>query len=223
MSSSWWDIGDWGGRIGNDLALYQIACPFCFQQGNFTLTHREFKEHPRTKKILYYDIYNCGNCGNYLMVFWSAATSGGHTGIHDYRMVPWPKKIEKYPDHWPEDVGRSWLQAHGSLDGENWDAAAMMARTAVQLATRYHNATGNNLKQEIDSLADSGVLPPIMREWSHEVRELGNDAAHPVPGATGTTPNDAKDVVRFLDYLLRFLYSLPHEIKQYRERKKGSG
>jgi hypothetical protein len=50
------------------------------------------------------------------------------------------------------------------------------------------------------SLADSGVLPPIMREWSHDVRELGNDAAHPVPGSTGTTPKDAKDVVRFLDY-----------------------
>ena len=59
-----------------------------------------------------------------------------------------------------------------------------------------------------------------MKEWSHEVRELANDAAHPTPGAEGTTEKDANDVVNFLDYLLQFLYDLPHEIEQYRSRKK---
>jgi hypothetical protein len=58
-----------------------------------------------------------------------------------------------------------------------------------------------------------------MKEWSHEVRELANDAAHPTPGAAGTSQKDAKDVVEFLDYLLQFLYDLPHQIELYRKRK----
>jgi hypothetical protein len=93
------------------------------------------------------------------MVFWSVSSSGG---LHDYRQVPWPKQIARFPKHWPEDIGRNWLQAHRSIDGQNWDAAAMMARSAIQLATRYHKAEGNNLKHEIDNLADNRVLPPIM-------------------------------------------------------------
>jgi hypothetical protein len=66
-----------------------------------------------------------------------------------------------------------------------------MARSAVQLATRYQEAQGKSLKAEIDDLADRRILPPIMKEWSHEVRELANDAAHPKPGAAKpqrTTP-----------------------------------
>jgi hypothetical protein len=60
-----------------------------------------------------------------------------------------------------------------------------------------------------------------MKDWSHEVRELANESAHPDPGAKGTTPKDARDVVEFLSFLLRITYDLPHQIKQYRARKKS--
>jgi hypothetical protein len=58
-----------------------------------------------------------------------------------------------------------------------------------------------------------------MQEWSHEVRELANVSAHPDPGAKGTIPKDARDVVEFLSVLLRITYDLPHQIQQYRARK----
>ena len=120
---------------------------------------------------------------------------------------------------WPKDIGRYWVQAQRSLEGKNWDAAAVMARSAVQLALRHHNAVGKNLYQEIDDLAGKGILPPVMKDWSHEVRELGNDSAHPTPASSaGTESNDAKDVVQFLSTLLQMLYDLPHKIEQYRAR-----
>ena len=76
------------------------------------------------------------------------------------------------------------------------------------------------LKQEIDDLAKKGLLPPVMKDWSHEVRELGNDGAHPKPKSAGTDAKDAKDVVQFLSTLLIMLYNLPYQIEQYRARKK---
>jgi Domain of unknown function (DUF4145) len=107
-----------------------------------------------------------------------------------------------------------------SLEGNNWDAAALMARSAVQLVVRYQKAEGNNLKQEIDDLGTKGILPPIMVDWSHEIRVLGNENAHPAPGDKGTEQKDAADVVEFLGQLLSTTYNLPHAIKQYRERRK---
>jgi len=51
------------------------------------------------------------------------------------------------------------------------------------------------------------------------VREIGNDSAHPAPAQAVTQPQDARDIVEFLDYLLRYLYTLPNDIKTYRERR----
>jgi Domain of unknown function (DUF4145) len=120
-------------------------------------------------------------------------------------------------------VGRYWLQARRSLEAENWDAAAVMARSAVQLIARYKKAKGSSLKQEIDDLGAKGLLPPVMVEWSHEIRVLGNESAHPTPGEQGTEQKDAKDVVEFLGHLLSTTYNLPHEIEQYRAKKKPPG
>ena len=61
-----------------------------------------------------------------------------------------------------------WLGGIGSKLKEafkvkNWDAAALMARSALQAALRDHQAQGRSLKQEIDDLASKGILPPTTR------------------------------------------------------------
>ena len=216
---SWWQLGEGSGVLGNDLALYQITCPFCMERGNFKLAFRAKKKKPNETKILNFDTYECGSCKGYVMVLWSVSTFGGRSGIHDYEVLPWPIKFEKYPDHWPESIGRYWLQAKSNILAENWDAAAVMARSALQATLRDCEAKGKTLKQEIDDLANKGILPPIMKEWSDQVRELGNDSAHPNPSQDPTNPQDARDIVHFLDFLLEYLYNLPHRIKEYKKRE----
>jgi hypothetical protein len=149
------------------------------------------------------------------MVFWFAGDT-----LHDFRVLPWPRQYALAPEHWPEDVGRYWLQAKRNLANENWDAAALMARSSLQLALRSQAAEGKTLKEEINHLVETRVLPLIVSEWSNEVRELGNDVAHPKPGGGATSPQDAKDVVRFLDFFLRYLFTLPQEIDEYRARHR---
>jgi Domain of unknown function (DUF4145) len=216
---SWWEFGEHRGYDGDELATYRITCPFCSEKGNFKVAHHSEKKNA-AGKILNYDTLQCEGCGNLTMAFWSAARRGGRGGIHDYHTVPWARSTSTYPEHWPADVGRNWLQAQRSLEGRNWDAAAIMARSAIQLITRYQEAKGSNLKAEIDDLANRGILPPVMKDWAHEVRVLGNENAHPRPGDEGTSPEDARDVVEFLSFLLRLTYNLPHDIAQFRERRK---
>jgi Domain of unknown function (DUF4145) len=218
----WWDLGEWSGTDGNKLALYKITCAFCGVRGNLEITaHLERQKPGGSRKVLNYDTLKCGNCGNYMFTFWSAAAMNiGGRGIHSYRLLPWHQSTTEHPEHWPDDVGHYWVEARRSLEGKNWTAAALMARSAIQLVMRAHGASGNSLKGEINDLAAKGMLLPIMKDWAHEVRELANEGTHPQPGTTGTNEKDAKDVVEFLTFLTTVMYNLPHQIGQYRARKK---
>ena len=216
-SRSWWELGEGSGHRGEELQLFRITCPFCTERGNFSREHRAQKKKPNGSKVLNFDTLKCGSCANFSMIFWSAAESGD---LYDYVQVPWPRKLDKHPEHWPATVGRFWLQAHRSLGEENWDAAAVMARSALQSALRDAGAKGANLKAEIEDLGTKGILPPIIRDWSHNLRLLGNDSAHPGAEQPATEPKDARDIVQFLDFLLEYLYDLPEKIKKYREPKK---
>lgn len=212
---SWWELGEGTGIVGEDLALYNIGCPFCLERGNFKIAFHAEKKKPNGAKQLNFDTLECGNCKGYVMVLWSRSSI---SRVHQYYQLPYPIMIEKFPDHWPEAVGRYWIQAKRNISNQNWDAAAVMARSALQSALRDYKAEGNTLNYEIKNLAEKGILPPIMKEWSDNIRILGNESAHPLPENEAINSQDAIDVVRFLDFLLEYLYTLPHRIEVYRKR-----
>ena len=216
--SSWWQLGE-SGYSGEKLGVFRITCAFCRESGKFETVFHAEKKKPNSDKKLNFDTLECANCKGYVMVLWSASEYGNR--IHDYHVLPWPSRLENYPEYWPEAIGRYWLQAQRNTQDENWDAASVMARSALQIALRDHQANGNSLKQEIDDLASKGILPPTMQEWANHIRELGNDSAHPNLEQDPTNPQDTYDIVKFLTFLLEYLYTFPHQIQQYRERRKN--
>ncbi len=219
---SWWQLGEGSGHFGEALAIRAIECPFSNERGKFEVAFHAVKKKPNSRKALNFETLKCVNCAGYVQVVWSASERFSRQGLHDFRVLPWPLHVPDPPEYWPPEVKRCWQQAHRSLQNESWDAAAVMARTALQAALRDTGAEGNNLKEEIKNLASTGVLPPLMREWSDEVRLLGNDATHPDGESEGAAAADARDVVEFLDYLLQYLYDLPKAIAYYRERRRQS-
>ena len=94
---SWWDLGEWSGYHGETLAMYQIACAFCGEKGNFETTqHLERKKAGGISKVLNYDTLKCGHCGNYMFAFWSASSSGyGHSAMHGYHVLQVPIVLQK--------------------------------------------------------------------------------------------------------------------------------
>lgn len=214
---SWWDIGEGAGQqtlATNQLRKDTITCAFCNEKGKFRISDRKEKVNA-SGKSLHYDLITCEQCGNITSVFWGI----GSSGLQGIEQMPWPKTVNKYPSHWPDDVGRYWLQARRAINASDWDAAALMARSALQLAIRHQGITDKSLYAEIDSLKERGTLPPIMVEWAHEVRELGNDNAHPKPGALGTSAADAKAIIEYLSLFLQFTFDLPHKIAIFRKSR----
>ena len=213
---SWWDLGEHSGYRGGELELYRLECAFCRVQGNFSLAHREVKKHASNKKNLNFDTLKCGNCANFLLVFWSAGS-----GLYDYSATPRPLgDYQTAPEAWPTEVGRFWLQARRNLRTNNLDAASVMARSALQATLRDQKARGRSLNAEIDDLAANGLLPPVMKDWANELRLLGNLSAHPSLDDPAPTKKNVTDVIEYLEYLLTYLYDLPTRIDKYRGRKK---
>lgn len=220
---SWWELGEGTGHQGTEFQPWRLVCAFCDEKGNFERVFHVEKKKPNADKKLNFEVYKCTNCTGYVHVLWSAGGTWGR-GLYDYQVLPWPLSRKREPsENWPKGMHRFWVQAHDSIKNENWDAANVMARSALQFVVRGKGGKGANLKAQIDNLALSGVLHPLMKDWSHEVRLLANDSAHPdVPTPDEVTPQDAKDIVNFLDYLLLYLYDLPQQIEEFRKRKNPS-
>jgi hypothetical protein len=216
----WWRLGEGVGIRGLELALYQIECAFCNERGNWERVFHAEKRKPGSDKKLNFDVYKCGNCAGYAHVLWSATEGAFAGGLHAYKVLPWPIMDKPQPsEQWPLQVQRFWTQAHQSHNREIWDAASVMARSALQVALREQGAAGRSLKDQVDSLADKGLLPPAMNDWATEVRLLGNEAAHPEVDETEANPQDVSDALEFLDQLLNYFYDLPAAIRRYRERR----
>ena len=210
-----WNLGEGHGFRGSELELFRLTCPFCEEDGNFELFARAEKKKANSNKVINFDTYECGSCKGYIQVLWSAGD-----GLYNFYQMPRSRNYTSFPDHWPALVGRYWLQAKRSLNGENWDATVLTARSALQAALRDKGAEGANLYQEIVNLCDKGVLPSLMADWGQSVREIGNDAAHPRPEQEEPTNRDCAEIVKFLDFLFRYLYDLPHDIEVFRGRNE---
>lgn len=206
--------------MGAELSLHQITCAFCNETGNFKPVFHAEKKKPNSSKKINFDTFECGNCKGYVQVTWSTQEFGfGTRCLHDYRVMPWPLGKPKAPENWPKNVGRFWEQAHDSARNENIDAALVMARSALQSALRHMGSKGENFSKEIDSLSTQGILPKIIAEWSHEIRLIANESAHPEEIVAPPQKSEVKEVLDFLDFMFVYLFDLPTDIQKLRKSR----
>ncbi len=172
---SWWELGEGMGHQSDKLEVWRLACAFCFEKGNFSLAFHGEKKKPNSDKKLNFDVYQCRNCMGYVHVFWSMGEFASlRGGLYGYKVLPWPLNAKPEPsENWPDGMHRFWIQGHHSLAHENWDAANLMARSALQFVVREKKAAGANLKAQIHDLVTKGSLASVNERlgWE-EVRLL---------------------------------------------------
>lgn len=120
----------------------------------------------------------------------------------------WPQpEAPVCPEHTPERPKNLYLQGIDNLQRGNWDAAGMAFRTCLdQALRRLHPEGKGSLYQRINDLpADIGVTPSMIA-WAHEIRTLGNEAAHEdEPFDEATTA----DLQKFTEVFLMYAFTLP--------------
>ena len=110
------------------------------------------------------------------------------------------------PPYTPDNVGCFFSQGMSNLAGQ-WDAAGTMFRKALDtaLTAKFPDIEGR-LVQRIEKAGKAGLLTADMAEWAHEIRRLGNDAAHEDEPFSA---EDARALHAFTELVLRYLFTLP--------------
>ncbi len=139
------------------------------------------------------------------------------SGQHVHQIDVYPRALPDYSaDGVPEKIARDFTealrcQASGYLFG-----AALVGRRVLQAAVRHCGGKGSDLKAEINSL-ESKLLPDLYKEQAHEVRLVGNDAAH----ADEVTEDEVEDLVEFTKQVLHHLYVMPEQVRAAGERRRA--
>jgi hypothetical protein len=210
-----------------------LECPHCgAEKIGFTVLYQAQATINPQNVVKRFRVYmSCSNCEEAVIgIFDKPAASPNPQDPTscpiDPRMMGWrltkiypTPKPSQSPDYTPDYLKKIFLQAANALRRGDPDASGAMSRKVVDVSTQqllgeesknYHNIQGR-----IDALATANRLTPDLKDWAHQVRLGGNDAAHNIDPFT---PEEADELLNFAELYLTYVYALPGRLKERRER-----
>lgn len=142
-------------------------------------------------------VYICPNCGG--PVFF--APEG------DQRPLPaFGHPVQNVPD----DLNALYEEARRCTRERGYTASALLCRKMLMnIAVSQGAKEGLRFIEYVDFLADQGYVPPNGKHWVEHIRQKGNEAAHEI---ALMTESDAKELITFVEMLLKFIYEFPSMI-----------
>jgi hypothetical protein len=138
------------------------------------------------------------------------------------------RKASAPPEHIPPAIANVFREGSTCLQVECWNAAAVMFRTCLDLATRDMLPSpeidgGPNHRQRRDLglrlpwLFENQKLPESLRDLSSCVQQDGNDGAHQAT----LNKADAEDLLDFTVALLERIFTEPERLRQAAARREA--
>lgn len=113
-------------------------------------------------------------------------------------------------DHLPSQVAEAYREARNCMSVSAHTASALMSRKLLMNVAASQGATeGLKFVQYVEYLDSNGFIPPNGKAWVDHIRDKGNEATHEIPSITQA---DARDLLVFVEMLLRFVFELPNRI-----------
>jgi hypothetical protein len=106
--------------------------------------------------------------------------------------------------------------AHGC-----YRATAMLVRRSLEELCHERSIIGSNLKARIDALGTTASLPTVMLEALHDLRLLGNDAAHiESKDYLYVDKEEAELAIMVAQHVLQAVYQHPLLVEKLKARKR---
>lgn len=122
-----------------------------------------------------------------------------------------PHSETDVPADVPSDVARIYRQAKKSHQRGELDGAGMLYRKALETAVKTLDPDGKGtLDARIRSLTKNDLIPGAVATWGHEIRGIGNDAAH---DADEPAPEEVNAAAEFAEAFLIYAFTMPAKIK----------
>lgn len=190
-----------------------IFCPRC-KQHTAIITRTSYK-WPKDAHTVY-EIAECNNCDFFVLV------ERYGKSIRKIYPSPLPKTVnEKTPEFLKKDLE----EAYTCFSVNAYRATGVLARRALQLCCIDKGAPDKRLEEQINWLLDQQVITKELKDWAHEVRLTGGDAAHPpkkIIEDQRVEKDDAEDILTLLEKFIDVLYVAPKLAEERRQKRNQS-
>jgi len=120
----------------------------------------------------------------------------------------------------PNTIRSAYDQAARSFAASLFEPCVLMCRKCLEATSRKLGAKGRDLNSKLKSLFESGQIDSRFLNWAHEIRLIGNEAAH--DPETKVTKRDARDILDFTEAILIYIFSLTSRFEAFRTRRARS-
>ena len=107
----------------------------------------------------------------------------------------------------PEKLTALYEEARKCANTACYTGAVLLCRKMLMnIAVEQGAHEGLKFIEYVDFLSDKGYVPPKGKHWVDHIRKKGNEATHEIALMNQT---DARELLTFLEMLLRFIYEFP--------------
>lgn len=142
--------------------------------------------------------YICPNCNAPTLISPDGACFPGHT-------------MRNPVQHLPKDIASIYDEARDCSSYKAFTATVMLCRKILMnVAVDRGAEQGLKFIEYVTYLSDNGYNPPNGKHWVDHIRKKGNEANHEI---TIMNETDAKELLTFVEMLLRFVHEFPNMIQ----------
>jgi len=165
----------------------------------------------------HYYVCLCGRCSQPFLIRQSlfGVPAEFETITDEKILYPSEKKLPL--DGVPNTIKSAYDQAARSFSASLFEPCVLMCRKCLEATCRNLGAKGRDLNFKLQSLFDGGHIDSRLLNWAHEIRLIGNEAAHDPD--TKVTKHDARDVLDFTEAILIYVFSLTSRFEAFRARR----
>lgn len=177
-----------------------MTCPYCGVFANFKPVHT-WQAVVKDRGSVNFAAWHCEACKRPIV--------GEPSGDSVTEQHPRTFIKRDFPDV-PPEIAADAAEAHRCYSVEAYRATAAMARRAIQASAIEKGAPDKKLMEQIDWLAQQGLITQQMRDVAHKIRLGGNLGAHPdKDGLQDVGQEQAQELLVFLDDFFRYVYEIP--------------
>jgi hypothetical protein len=168
----------------------------------------------------HYYVCLCGRCGQPFLIRHSlSGIPAEFESVTDEKIL-YPSEKKLPLDGLPTTIKSAYDQAARSFSASLFEPCVLMCRKCLEATCKKFGAKGRDLNSKLQSLSDAGQIDSRLLNWAHEIRLIGNEAAH--DSDIRVTKRDARDVLDFTEAILIYVFSLTSRFEAFRARRAGS-
>jgi hypothetical protein len=167
-----------------------------------------------------YYVCLCGRCSQPFLIRQSLYGVPAEFESITEEKVLYPSEKKLPLDGVPNTIKSAYDQAARSFSASLFEPCILMCRKCLEATRKNLGAEGRELNSKLKSLFDKGHIDDRLLKWAHEIRLIGNEAAHDPD--TKVTKRDARDVLDFTEAILIYIFSLTSRFETFRARRVNS-